>query len=120
MFEIIKTEDPALIAVRICGRITKDEFIQVKTEIEKVISQYGKFRFLIEAADLEVPSPGFFMEDFKFILHNHRNAERVALVGNKTWEKIWLEFVKLLTSVNVRFFDVSQKAQAWEWIKAND
>jgi len=118
MVEIIETEDPKLIAVKICDRITKDEFIQVKTEIEKVISQYGKFRFLIEAAGLEVPSPGFFMEDFKFILHNHKHAERVAMIGNKTWEKIWLEFVKLLTSVDVRFFDVSNKAEAWEWIKS--
>ena len=118
MVEIIETGDPKLIAVRICDRITKAEFIQVETEIEKVISQHGKFRFLVEAADLKVPAPGFFEEVFKFIIHNHKHAERVALVDNKTWERIWLEFVKLLTSVDVRFFDVSNKADAWEWIQS--
>lgn len=118
MIKRIETDDPELFAVKISEQLTRNEFLQVKPEIEKIISQYGKFRLLIEASDLKLPEFSFFMEDFKFIIHNHKNAERVALIGNKTWEKVWLEFVKLITSVDVLFFDVSERERAWEWIKS--
>ena len=118
MFEIIATDYPGLVAVKVSGKLTKNEFLQVKTEIEKNIRQYGKFRFLIEASGLKVPEAGFFAEDFKFIIHNHKNAERVALAGDKTWEKLWLEFIRLITSVDARFFDSGDLSKAWEWIKS--
>ncbi|MHB9140028.1 MAG: SpoIIAA family protein [Victivallaceae bacterium] len=117
MFEIIATDYPGLVAVKVSDKLTKDEFLQVKTELEKNISQYGKFRFLVEASDLKVPEAGFFVEDFKFIIHNHQYAEKVALIGDKRWEKIWMEFIKLITSVNAIFFDSCEQEKAWKWIQ---
>ncbi|MCK4846227.1 MAG: STAS/SEC14 domain-containing protein, partial [Deltaproteobacteria bacterium] len=48
---------------------------------------------------------------------HHGDLERMALVGEKKWEKWMASFTKPFTKAEVRYFDASEVDQAWEWLR---
>ena len=44
--------------------------------------------------------------------------EKMAIVGNKSWEKTAAKAMDLLMRSDVRFFELDARDAAWDWIKA--
>lgn len=55
-------------------------------------------------------------QDLKFDTEYRDDVERLALVGDKQWEKWMSQLTKLFYS-NARFFEHSQNQNAWAWIQ---
>jgi hypothetical protein len=43
--------------------------------------------------------------------------ERVALVGDKAWEKWMAAVCKPFTMAKIRYFDVKDVESAWKWLE---
>jgi SpoIIAA-like len=44
------------------------------------------------------------------------DIDRMALVGDKAWEKTWSGIFGLFFHTQTRYFDRSEIETAWEWI----
>jgi len=55
-------------------------------------------------------------EDIKFDLKHFKDIERLAMVGERKWEKWMATFCRPFTSSEIRYFDQSEADQAQQWI----
>ena len=49
-------------------------------------------------------------------LRHFNDLERVAIVGNRTWQKLMTGFCKPFTTAQVRFFEHPQLEEARAWV----
>ena len=57
-------------------------------------------------------------DDIKFSTQHCRDVERIALVGEKAWEKWMAQVCKPFTLAQVRYFDHAESDAAWNWLAA--
>jgi hypothetical protein len=58
-------------------------------------------------------------EELTVGLMHYSNFERIALVGNRKWEKWMADFCKPFTKAEVKYFDTSEVDAAWKWLLEN-
>jgi hypothetical protein len=56
-------------------------------------------------------------EEIKLDVKHLKDVERVAAAGEKNWQKWLTNFTKPFTSAEVRYFDLTDLAQARTWIE---
>ena len=115
--ELIEGHDGKILTVRVSGKLTADDYHEFVPEAERLIASHGKIRVLFDMRDFHGWSLAALWEDVKFDLKHFRHIERLALVGDRTWEKWMATFCRPFTSADVRYFDQSEAAQAKQWIE---
>ena len=60
---------------------------------------------------------GALWEDIKFDVRHFRDIERLALVGEKKWEKGMAVFCKPFTTAKVRYFERAKADEARAWLQ---
>jgi len=118
MYERLTTEAPeSFVAYRISDRITGQEFDEIANTLEHEIEDKGKLKMLVEIDHMNFPSPGVVWDDLKFAYNHAKDFERFAMLGDKRWEKWWVQVANKMVSTECQYFDSSQKDEAWEWAK---
>ena len=107
-----------VIAVEVTGRLDKQDYEQFGPQLDRMIEQHGKIRVLLETHDFQGWDAGALWEDIKFNASHFNDIERLAIVGEKKWEKGMASFCKPFTTAKVRFFEKEQADQARQWIEA--
>ena len=115
--ELYEQNDGKIISLKINGQLHKEDYELLTPRVERFIEQYGKIRLMVEMADFHGWDTGALWEDIKFDVRNFSKIERIAFVGDKKWEKRMSIFCKPLTTGKIRYFDESEKEQAYTWIE---
>ena len=112
-------EDGKILVIKLTGKLAKEDYEQFAPEVDRLIEQHGKLRMLVQMHDFHGWTAGALWQDIKFDLKHFRQIERLALVGEKTWEHGMATFCKPFTTATIRYFDRSEAEQAEEWIHAD-
>jgi stage II sporulation SpoAA-like protein len=107
-----------VLGVRLQGRITAEDYAEFIPEMERIIEQHGSLRLLVELKGIQGITPAAIWEDLKFDARHFRGCERMALVGDKDWEKHLATLSKPFVAGEVRFFKPAELRSAWSWIKS--
>jgi hypothetical protein len=107
-----------IVIVRATGRLTKQDHAQFAERMELVIERWGRLRMMFVMEDFDGWDPASAWEELKFELKHRRNLKRVAVVGEKTWERWAARFSELFTGTDVKFYDSSQADEAHAWIES--
>lgn len=107
-----------ILAVRLSGKLSKQDYERLGPEVERLIRQHKKVRVLCELHDFHGWEAGALWADVKFDLKHFADIERLALVGEARWEQGMAVFCKPFTTAKVRYFDSSKLAEARDWIEA--
>jgi len=116
--QFTESADTNLVTVTLDGKLAKEDYEHFVPEVEKLISKHGKLRILLKLQDFHGWNMGALWEDIKFDLKHFADIERLAVVGDKNWEKWMAGFCKPFTKAEIQYFDQSEEAQAKEWIGA--
>ena len=106
-----------VIEVQASDKLTKDDYEQFVPEVERLIQEHGKVRILFDMRNFHGWSASALWEDVKFDLKHFKDIERLAMIGDKSWEKWMAGFCRPFTSASIRYFDQSEADQAQDWIK---
>ena len=114
-------EDEAAGLVTICasGKLTKADYEHFVPEVERLIAEHGKIRVLFEMRDFHGWDVGALWEDIKFDLKHFSDIERLALVGERKWEKGMAVFCKPFTTAKIRYFDRTETEEARQWTEGD-
>jgi stage II sporulation SpoAA-like protein len=104
--------------IHVSGKLVKDDYKHLVPEVERLIEQHGKIRVLLEMKDFHGWDAGGLWEDIKFDLKHFSDVERVAMVGEKKWQKGMSRFCRPFTTAKVRYFDQAARDEAREWAEA--
>lgn len=105
------------LAIKLSGKLTKEDYQTFVPEIERLIKAHGKLRLLVELVDFHGWELAALWEDIKFDMKHFGDIEKLALVGESKWEKGMATFCKPFTAAKIRYFDLAEKAKALAWLE---
>lgn len=116
--EVSAENDGKLLIIQMTGKLHASDYEHFVPLVEQAILKHGKVRVLMQMHNFHGWDAGALWEDVKFDALHFNDIERLAIVGEKTWEK-WMEvFCKPFTTASIRYFPSEQAAAARTWITA--
>ena len=115
--EMTKLNNGKILVVEVSGKLSKEDYEKFLPEVELLINEFGRIRVLFEMHDFHGWKAGALWEDLKFELKHFSDIERLALVGDRKWEKGMSVFCKPFTTAQVRYFDEEEIDKAVEWLQ---
>ena len=108
--------DGKLLVIRMTGKLHTSDYHHFVPVVEQAVQKHGKVRMLVEMHKFHGWDAGAIWEDVKFDVKHFHDIERLAIVGEKTWEKWMVAFCKPFTTATIRYFPSEQEAEARAWI----
>ena len=115
--ELAEVAGGRTLEVHVTGKLSKEDYEQFVPRTEELMKD-GKIRILFSMNDFHGWEAGALWEDIKFDLKHFKDIERLALVGDKAWEKGMAVFCKPFTTAKIQYFDQSELDQARNWLAA--
>ncbi len=114
--ELIENADAKLLEVKASGKLSADDYETLEPGVDKLIESSGKIKILFVMHDFQGWDVGAVWEDIKFAAKHCRDIEKVAMVGEKTWEKWMAAICKPFTMSSIKYFDAGQEEAARGWL----
>jgi len=116
---IIENDDSNIIEIEISGKLVASDFQSLESIFRRIVKQTGRIRILFRMRDFHGWEPIAFWDEVKFDLKHFGDIERLAMVGDKQWEKFLAVFGRPFTAAEIRYFDKSALPDAHAWIERN-
>ena len=98
-------------------KLTQEDYDRLIPLLQEKIRSFGTIRWYFEMRDFEGWSLSAMWQDIKFDFKNLENLERIAMVGDKKWEKELTQLMKPFTRATIRYFNLTEKDEAKNWIQ---
>ena len=105
-----------ILEVRVSGQLAHEDYQHFVPEFERIVTQNGKISVLFEMAGFHGWEASALWDDIKFDLKHFSDIERLAMVGDKKWEKGMSVFCKPFTAAKIRYFDSAAISEARQWL----
>ena len=106
-----------VLAFKLSGKLHDDDYKTFVPLVDGAIAKEGKVRVLVEFHDFHGWDVHALWDDIKFATTHCTKIERIALVGDRKWEKWMAAVCKPFTMAKVRYFDASQIDAARAWLQ---
>ena len=123
MLQLLDFTGENIIATRANDLLGIKDYEKIHPFIHNIISTGRKVRWYFEMDDVSGSDSTGFWEvciieiDYGNMKFTHSDdIETIAIVGDKKWEKCMLSIMKPFTKANLRYFELSEKEKAKEWI----
>ncbi len=117
--ELKELDDGKFIEVQASGKLTTEDYRQFVPEVEHAIQRKGRLRILFDMRDFHGWNTGGLWQDIKFDLRHFADIERLALVGEKRWQKWMAGACRPFTRAKIRYFDHEAANEARYWLASN-
>ena len=97
-------------------KLTKEDYDRIIPVLQEKIRSFGTIRWYFEMRHFEGWTLSAMWRDLKFDFKNLENLERIAMVGDKKWEKELTQLMKPFTGATIKYFELTQKDEAKNWI----
>jgi hypothetical protein len=111
-----ETNDGKVLEVQVTGKLAHEDYQHFVPEFERLLKQRGKVRVLFEMADFHGWEGAAMWDDIKFDVKHFSDIDRLAMVGDRKWEKGMSVFCRPFTAAKIRYFDHTEIAEARAWV----
>lgn len=117
MFKPIPVNVKGVVAFKAVGKLTHDDYQRFLPTLENVIREEGSISLLLELENFHGWDLEAAKDDYEFATSHLEAFRRIAIVGDKGWER-WLALMaKPFVDTEVRFFTQDQLSEAWDWVR---
>jgi stage II sporulation SpoAA-like protein len=115
--ELTESAGGKVLEVRASGKLSADDYAEYEPAVDRLIAKAGgKISILFIMHDFHGWDMGAVWEDTKFATTHCTKIHKIAMVGEKTWEK-WMAVVcKPFTMSSIKYFDAGQEDAARKWL----
>jgi SpoIIAA-like len=117
MIDQLNSDSPKVLAFQMSGKLHDEDYKTFVPMIDDALAREGKVRLLALFKDFHGWDMHALWDDIKFSTTHCTKIERIALVGEKTWEKWMARVCKPFTMAKIRYFDTAETDAAWAWLK---
>ncbi|HEY3321848.1 MAG TPA: STAS/SEC14 domain-containing protein [Planctomycetota bacterium] len=114
--QLNQENDGKTVVVRVSGKIAKADYEHLVPEFEQLVRQRGKLRVLFDMIGFDGWDVGALWENIKFDIKHFADVERIAMVGEKKWQRSMARFCKPFTTATVKYFEHADTAEARKWL----
>lgn len=116
MFQFIPVNDGNHIAVRVSGKLTREDYQQFVPKLELLLVANEKISLLIELDDFQGITLDAIKEELKLMRYDD-DIIKVAVVGDKQWQQWMTLLAQPFVSSQIKYFSQQHLAQAWDWLR---
>jgi len=106
-----------IVGFRAVGKITKEDYRRLSEEVAAVVDREGALGLLIDLERFEGESPRAWAADLKFGKDFHREIARMAIVGDRSWERLLAAAADPFYARESRYFHTADREAAWAWLR---
>lgn len=117
MIEPLPVSDDKVLAFKLSGKLHDEDYKHFVPMVDEAIAQHGKVRLLAQFHDFKGWDAHALWDDIKFATTHCTKIERIAMVGEKAWEKWMAAVCKPFTMAKIRYFDATETDAALAWLK---
>lgn len=108
-----------ILEVQTRGKLTHEDYQRFASTFEAMFKLHGKLNVLFEMVDFHGWDASAMWDELKFDLKHFSDIQRLALVGDKKWEKGMSVFCRPFTAAKIRYFDATELGQARAWVQGS-
>jgi hypothetical protein len=116
MVEILSGLPANTVGFKLSGKLHDADYKTFVPLVDAEIAKAGKVRVLAQFHDFHGWDLHALWDDIKFSTTHCTKIERIALVGDKTWEQWMAKVCKPFTRAKIRYFDASEIEAAKAWL----
>jgi hypothetical protein len=109
-----------VVGLKLSGKLHDEDFRQFVPTMETILTAAGKVRLFLQFEDFHGWDLQAAVDDLKFSLKHYSGFERIAMVGDRKWEKWMANLFKPFTKAKVKYFDRLEVDAAWKWLEESD
>lgn len=117
MFQAIPVIEDNIFAFKATGKLSEKDYKNFLPELEKIIQDNGRISLLIELEDFRGWETKAAWQDMKFGEEHDDDFKRIAIVGEKSWQKWMTAIGNAFTDTEIRYFSRDQFGDAWDWLR---
>ena len=114
----LREENGGVLLVRAHGRLVKEDYPRFVTDFNRAVEHEGKLKVLFDMSGLQGWNPSALWEEIKFDVKHFSDIQRLAVIGNKEWQKALTVASNPVTHANTRYFDEAHASDARNWLTA--
>ena len=116
MIEQLPESSEQVLGFQMSGKLHDEDYKHFVPMVDAALAKYGKVRLLARFHDFHGWDARALWDDIKFATTHCAKMDRIALVGEKSWEKWMAAVCKPFTLAKVRYFDAPDIEAAWAWL----
>jgi hypothetical protein len=116
MIEQLPSDSPKVLGFKMSGTLRDEDYQKFVPVIDAAVAKEGKVRLLAQFHDFHGWDLHALWDDIKFSTTHCTKIDRIALVGDKTWEKWMAKVCKPFTMARIQYFDAADIEEAWKWL----
>lgn len=117
MIEQLPDSSGKILGFKLSGKLHDDDYKSFVPLVDDAIAKSGKVRLLALFHDFHGWDMHALWDDVKFSTTHCTKIERIAIVGEKTWEEYMAKVCKPFTMAKIQYFDAADLSNAWTWIQ---
>jgi hypothetical protein len=107
----------SILGFTLSGKLHDEDYKNFVPAVDAAIVAHGRVRLLAHFVDFHGWDMHALWDDIKFSTTHCNKIDRIALVGDKSWEKAMAQICKPFTMARIQYFDASRIADAWKWLE---
>ena len=115
MIEQLSSANDSILGFKMSEKLHDDDYKQFVPLVEQAIDQHGKVRLLAQFHDFHAWDLHALWDDIKFSTKHSNDVERIAMVGETTWQEWMAKICKPFTMAKIEYFD--DLDSAWNWLQ---
>jgi SpoIIAA-like len=116
MIEQIPLDSEQALGFKMSGKLHDEDYKTFVPVIDTAIAKHGKVRLLAQFHDFHGWDLHALWDDIKFSTTHCTKIDRIALVGERTWEKWMAKVCKPFTMAKIRYFEAGEVDAAKAWL----
>jgi len=120
MIKKLEKSNGPVLGFEVTGKLHDEDYKQFVPAMETILTAEGRVRLFVQFQDFHGWDVHAAWDDFKFGLKHYADFERIAMVGDRKWERWMAGFCKPFTKAEVKYFDSSQVDAAWKWLQEQE
>ena len=119
MIEQLAGSSDKVLGFKLSGKLHDADYEHFVPAIDAAVAKHGKARILAQFHDFHGWDAKALWDDIKFSTTHCTKIERIALVGEKTWEKWMAKVCAPFTMAKIKYFDAADINAARAWAESD-
>ena len=120
MLEKLNESSGSVVGYKVVGKVTVEDYQKLDPEVHALVDQYDGVCLLLDLQEFAGEEVKAWLPDLKFGHHFHDKIARMAIVGDKRWEKWMTALVDPFYAKEAKFFHPEAVDKAWAWLREED
>lgn len=121
MLEKLRESSGPIVGYKVVGKVTVEDYQKLEPEIQTLVDEYDdNVCVLIDMQEFAGEEIKAWLPDLKFGHRFHDKIDKMAIVGDKRWQKWLTALADPFYADEAKFFHPEETDQAWAWLRGND